>query len=281
MYITFDIGGTKTRIGISKDGKSFENIISFATPKDFEEGMGAIEKHIKDLMGNAEITAMAGGIAGPLDKEKTMAVGGPNISGWHNKPLKEELSKILGVPVHLENDAAMGTLGEANFGAGKGKKVVVYMTISTGVGGARTVDGVLDPSAMGYEPGWQIIDASETLCSDDTCVGKKYLIHHISGADIERHTGKKPYEITDTDFWDNEAHLLAYGLHNIAVIWSPDIIVLGGSMMKEIGIPIEAVRSYTKKEMQIFPEIPEIAHAKLGDELGLYGALAFLKQQEK
>ncbi|OIO32029.1 MAG: hypothetical protein COZ49_00965 [Candidatus Yonathbacteria bacterium CG_4_10_14_3_um_filter_47_65] len=278
MYILFDIGGTNTRVVRSNDLKVFSDVVKYETPKDFAEGISKLVATAQRLAGGEYIEAAAGGIAGPLDAKKTMAVGGPNIPGYHEKPLKSELESHFGAPVHIENDASMGTLGEANFGAGKGYRVVVYMTISTGVGGAQTVNGALSSSSKGFEPGWQIIDAGNTLCSG--CSEYGYLIDYISGASVEKRHGKKPYEITDKDFWENKARLLAYGLNNLAVIWSPDIIILGGSMMKTIGIPVESVRRCLKEVLHIFSEPPIIEKAVLGDELGLYGAMAYIAQKK-
>ena len=279
MYILFDIGATNMRIAASADGKTLDEIRKLPTPKAFEEGIEAFRSAALELAGGERIEAAVGGIAGPLDKEKTMAVGGPNIPGWWNKPLKDSLEKALDTSAHIENDAAIGALGEAIYGAGRGYPIVVYMTISTGVGGARVVNGKIDECAMGFEPGAQIIDAGNALCPGWSERG--YLINYVSGADIERQCGRKPYEITDEKFWDDRARFLAYGLNNITVIWSPDIIVLGGSMMNKIGIPIERVRFYLKEALNIFPSPPLVVKARLGDELSLYGALAYIDQNLK
>jgi len=72
------------------------------------------------------------------------------------------------------------------------------------------------------------------------------------------------------------AKTLAYGLNNIMVMWSPDIIILGGSMMKEIGIPVEAVRRHLTDINKVFPNIPEIEKTDFGDFVGLYGAMALV-----
>ncbi len=279
MYILFDIGATNMRLVASVDGKALGEIRNLATPKEFEKGIEVFKGAALELAGGERIDAVVGGIAGPLDKDKTMAVGGPNIPGWWNKPLKDALEKALTTVAHIENDAAMGTLGEAIYGAGRGYPIVVYITVSTGVGGARVVNGKIDEGAMGFEPGAQIIDAGNALCPGWSERG--YLINYISGADIERQCGKKPYEITDEKFWDDRARFLAYGLNNITVIWSPDIIILGGSMMNEIGIPVERVRYYLKEALNIFPTPPIVEKAKLGDELSLYGALAYINQNLK
>ncbi|MFV1917705.1 MAG: ROK family protein, partial [Patescibacteria group bacterium] len=114
---------------------------------------------------------------------------------------------------------------------------------------------------------------------DDASLG--HLEAHISGAAVEKRYGKKPYEITDDKFWDELARLLAFGLNNTIVHWSPDVVVLGGSMMKKIGIPIDRVKFHLKKILKIFPELPEIKKAELGDLGGLHGALYYLKQVHK
>ena len=74
------------------------------------------------------------------------------------------------------------------------------------------------------------------------------------------------------------ARVLAYGLNNTIVYWSPDIVVIGGSMMKKIGIPIDRVRAHLSGILHIYEELPQVAHSTLGDIGGLYGALALIKK---
>lgn len=270
MYILFDIGGTNMRLAASRDGKTFGEPKIVPTPAHFDEGIAVFKKLSLELADGEKILAAAGGIPGPLNKEKTEVLNAPNLPGWNKKPLKMQLEKATGAKVYIENDAAVAGLGEATYGAGKGKEIVAYLTISTGVGGARIVHGVIDANALGFEPGHHIIQMNST--------GARDLESYISGKAVEKRFGKKPYEITDEAAWDEIAKFLAYGLNNITALWSPDIIVLGGSMMKKIGIPVERVRYHLKHIMKIFPELPQIEKAKLGDAAGLYGALAFLKQ---
>jgi predicted NBD/HSP70 family sugar kinase len=274
MYILFDIGGTKMRV-VSADRKQFlADPVVVSTPKDFNEGMETLKRIIDNLVIGQPVEAIVGGIAGPLNSEKTMLVKSPNLSGWIGHDIKGALAEAYKVPVTLENDAALVGLGEANYGAGRGKDIVVYMTISTGVGGVRIVKGNIDESAQGFEPGHQIIDPDNSLCP--TCEGND-LEAYVSGTAIEKRFGKKPYDIHDDATWDELAKFLAYGLHNTIMHWSPDVIVLGGSMMKEVGIPVPAVRAHLAEIMKIFPTIPEIEKAELADFGGLYGALSYAR----
>lgn len=276
MFLLFDIGGTNMRIAISKDGKSFEEPKIVTTPRDFNEGMERFKKVAEELSGGKKIKAVAGGIASPLGKNKEI-INPPNILGWRGKNLKQELERIFNASVYLENDADLAGLGEALRGAGKGSAVVAYLTIGTGVGGTRIVDGKIDRSAFGFEPGHQIIDAGKFLCPSCEL---NTLESYIGGSHFERRYGRHPQEIKDKEVWDKMARFLAYGLNNIIVLWSPDVVVLGGSMMKEVGIPIERVRYHLKDILKIFPELPLIQKAELGDIAGLYGALEIIRKNK-
>ena len=279
MYLLFDIGGTKTRLATSKDAVSFNTPIIIDTPQKFEEGISAFSTAVNKLVEGEKIEKAVGAVSGPLDKEHSMLVNAPNLKGWNGKPLKKELEKILSAPVVLENDAALVGLGEAVYGAGKGHNIVAYITVSTGVGGARIVGGKIDISSMGFEPGHQIIDFNGQDCPGLGCNGKGHLEGYVSGNALQHRFGKHPAEITDEKVWEELAQWLAIGLNNSIVHWSPDIVVLGGSMMtKTPGISIERVKVHLEKVNHIFPGIPILKIAELEDVGGLYGALELAKQ---
>ena len=177
-------------------------------------------------------------------------------------------------PVFLENDAALTGLGEVWYGAAKGKKIAVFITVSTGVGGSRIVNGKIDANFFGFEPGHQILDIG--ACSGKICKDS-YLLNRISGSAIKKRFNKKPEEISSKKIKDDLSRWLAIGLNNAIVFWSPEIIVLGGSIMNII--PLDKVRGHLRKILKIFPAPPPIKKAALGDLGGLYGALILLKQR--
>lgn len=261
MYVVFDIGGTSMRLGISETGERIDDSQITPTPKNFKEAMLDFGKAVKLLTKGKSVLKAAGGVRA-LNQEKTALIDHPHFPLWVNEPLKERLEEITGCEVYLENDAAMAGLGEATKGAGIGKKIVAYLTISTGVGGARIVDEKIDKNSLGFEPGQMIVSGG-------------YLEAIISGTALEEKHTQKPYLIDDHSIWEEVDKTLAVGLNNICVLWSPDIIVLGGSLMNKISL--YKVQQELKRLLQIFPEPPEVVHSKLDEKAALFGALEYLK----
>ncbi len=272
MYLVFDIGGTNMRIGVSSDGSTITGSRIVPTPQDFDQGILAFKQTADELSGGEKISGIAGGIAGPLDKDKTGLAKSPHIPRWINKPLKPELESIFGCRVILENDTVMGGIGEAVKGAGVGKKIVAYLAIGTGIGGARIVDQRVDSNSLGFEPGHQIIIPDGNLCN---CGGKGHLESYVGGLYIEKIYHQKAEDIKNPAIWDKIAKHLGLGLNNTIVHWSPDVVVLGGSVMKSL--PLDKVAAHLKNELKIFPQVPQIVLATLGHDGGLYGALELLK----
>lgn len=274
MNIVFDIGGTNTRIACSEDGKILStDPVIYPTPQSFQEGLERFSATAEKLSKGIKIGSAVGGIAGLLDREKSMLAFAPNLSDWNNKPLKQELEQRLNTNVFLENDTAMWGLGEALRGAGTGKSIVVYLTVSTGVGGCRIVNKKIDVSSNGFEPGHQIIDPNGPECP---CGGKGHLEAFISGTAMQRKFDMHPRNVIDPEIWSDIERYLAIGLMNTCVFWSPDIIVLGGSMMRSISL--ENVETHLAKLNTVLPVLPKITLSTLGDTGGLLGSLSYIPQ---
>jgi predicted NBD/HSP70 family sugar kinase len=273
MYLLFDIGGTNMRIALSRTGQKIDEIKNITTPPSFEEGISKFKELGMELSRGEKIEGISGGIAGPLDKDKTMLIASPHIAGWVNKPLKLKLEEAIGASVKLENDSLLGGLGEAVYGAGKGKKIVAYIALGTGVGGARFIDGEIDKNSLGFEPGHQIIVPEGDSCN---CGGRGHLESYVGGLNIEKRYQIKAEEISDPKVWDEIARYLAIGLNNTIVHWSPVTIVLGGSVARKI--PLDATQSYLSQYLTIFPDKPLLVPSEL-EYPGLYGALKLLTTQ--
>lgn len=269
MYLLFDIGGTNSKAAVSEDGKSLKNIKKIPTPPNFNQGILALKQLAGEVSAGQTITTVVAGVAGPLDSQKTMLVSSPHIGGWVNKPLKKSLEEIFKIPVALEHEADLEGVGEAAFGAGSGYKIAANLVVGTGIATTRIIDGKIDQNTYGFEAGHQIIVPNGSPCD---CGGRGHLESYVSGSGILKIYGKKGEEIDDPDIWDQMAKYLAIGLNNVAVFWSPEVIILGGAVMQSISM--EAVISYYKQYLKIFPAAPKIIPAKLEDA-ALYGGLKF------
>jgi len=261
VHIIFDIGGTKMRVARKINNEEFTEPIKVETPSEVDEGARTLFELAEKVAEGEEIRGMSGGIAAVFD-EGTIS-NSSNLKGWIGLNF-DKISKEKGFPIIVKNDSAVVGLGEAYFGAGKGSKIVTYITVSTGVGGARIVSGKIDENSLGFEPGQQIINYKELVTLENL----------VSGRSLELRFNKKPYEIIEKEVWEEAARILAVGLHNTIVHWSPDIVVLGGPMMVgSPSIPLGVVRAHLDKTMHIFKKSPRIVLADLQDEGGLYGAL--------
>lgn len=250
------------RFTLSKDGKTFETPFIIPTPKKWS----AVEKHLEEASEHFKDIAHAYGcIAGVLNRERSELVRSPNLPEWIGKPLRKTFSSVFDAPVSFYNDAVLGGMGEAIYGAGQESAILGYLTVGTGVGGARIVNGLADSGVHNFEPGHQLFLPSDAVTLESL----------ISGAYFIKRYGKDFTKSAPAYAWEQAANVLAAGIHNAIVYWSPDTIVLGGSMvLKDPAIPFDIVLKRLKQLLTIYPDLPEIKKAKLGDSSGLYGALS-------
>jgi glucokinase len=275
MYAFLDIGGTKTRVAVSHDGETLATVETLETPQNFSEGVERIAQTLRSLVGNEVPEKLVCGVAGALRKEKDALARASHLPAWNGAPLREELMSRTGITqVFLENDTALVGLGEAHFGAGQGSEILAYLTVSTGVGGVRIVDGAIDKSTYGFEPGHQILDVDTSYL-----VGGAWTAEDIlSGTALERRMGVKAYEVRDPYVWEELARILAIMVHNTILHWSPDTVVLGGSMITgNPSISLEKVQEHLAKIPSPFPELPALRKAELKDRGGVYGGLAYIQ----
>jgi fructokinase len=279
MIVVFDIGGTKTRISYSNNGTDLMEPRIFATPHDFDQGMELLKKGLDQMVGGQGIEYLVGAVAGSLTKNKDELFHSPHLTNWENKPIKNTLTKLTGAKVFLENDAALAGLAEANMGSGKDKKIVAYLTIGTGVGGVRLVGGKIDESMWGFEPGHQILGNVFKDPGKSEELKYYYLDELVGGAGIKFRLGKDPEEITDEHVWKGITDILAIGINNIIVSWSPNVVVLGGGLITSGKIDVTYLTQRVQKIFKIFPQIPEIKKAEIGEFSALHGCLILVKQK--
>lgn len=268
MKLVFDIGATKTRFALS-DGKSLQNIQHFPTDSS-KKGIDLLLEHLNGYLDDQTVTEAAGGIPGQLDHDTGRLTHAPNLPGWMGQRVGRQIAQHLGVPVNIRNDTEVVGLGEAVYGAGQDHSIVVYITVSTGVNGARIVDGAIEPSARGFELGAQRILGPD---------GRMHQLEDLTGgAALERTYGRPPRELHDARIWHKEAEYLANALYETILHWSPDIVVLGGSMMRDIDI--SEIAMILHRLPKVYAAWPRLVAGRLGDDGGLYGAMALLNAKE-
>jgi predicted NBD/HSP70 family sugar kinase len=270
MYIVADIGGTKTRIAGSDDLKNFSDPVIVSTPQAYEEGIAVFTETVLAIAASEPIKAVMAGVAGVFSHDKKMLLRAPHLPLWSKHAFAADLEASLQTNVHIENDTALVGLGEVAAGAGKGASILAYITVSTGVNGARIVEGLIDHAHLGFEVGGQYLSMGADA---------RTLEELVSGSAIAEKYAKPPRDIEkDSPLWEELAGIFAYGLHNTILHWSPDRVVLGGSMFNKVGIPVERVYARLAEIMRKFPELPPIVHASLDDLGGIHGGLARLRQ---
>jgi len=262
MYLLFDIGGTKTRLAVSEDLASFDEPLIFDTEQNFSGGIIKLHENIKKITGGKKIKAVVGGMAGVFDKDRIKLLKSPNLPDWENKLVTYEIERICGVKPEIYNDADLAALGEAVFGSGRDGKIVAYMTVSTGIGGGLIIDKKIQERTYGFEPGHMIMNP-------DT---KERLQDLIGGRNLEKKYKIPAKEITDPIIYKEITRLLGVALHNVIMLWSPDTIIMGGGISRDLDM--EEIEDAIKENMVIFPEIPKVKRAELGSLNGVWGALA-------
>jgi glucokinase len=229
------------------------------------------------------LKAIGIGAPGPILYEQGIVMGAPNLPGWKRVKLKQILQREFKVPVFVDNDANCAALAELKFGAGRGLKNIIFLTISTGVGGGIIIDGQLYRGTMGAagEFGHMIVDSKGYRCG---CGNVGCLEAQASGRAIKRRTGMdaisvelaarqgdpkaiKAIQIT--------AHYLAIGIANLVNIFNPEMVIVGGGLSNMRELLLAPIRQEFKKYAMTLPaRSVKIVKAKLGTKAGVYGAAA-------
>lgn len=282
MYLFFDVGATNTRFGYSNDGKKISSLAISKTARYFDDFVADLDSFLKkNEKKNPEI--IIGGCPGNIDEVNKVIKISRNLPNWVGKPVGEILSREFKAKVILKNDSALAGLGEAVYGAGRGFNIVAYLTISTGVGGARIVNSRIDKNTYGFEPGYQIIDIDGSV--DARFLSRKesygnsygYLQRLISGKDLFEKFGDLPENIKEKKIWNEIIKYLSAGVINTIVYWSPEVVVIGGGLTKSNFFDLGKVINNLEEMNKIFLKLPEIKKSELGDFAGLYGALHLIK----
>jgi glucokinase len=173
LVVGVDLGGTQIRTAVLR-GPALLARVSMLTGDDsspqsvIPRMVNAVHQVLADVHISIEDIAGIGiGAPGPLNGRTGVVFSPPNLLNWENVPLRDLFAQVFGVPVFVENDANVGALGEYMFGAGRGTQEMVYLTVSTGIGGGIISNGqlVVGATGMAGELGHMSVDMHGPLCN--------------------------------------------------------------------------------------------------------------------
>ncbi|MFC3884696.1 ROK family protein [Bacillus songklensis] len=250
-------------------------------------------KMTQRLQTYSKAKAIGIGAPGPLDAKKGIILGPPNLPGWDYVPLKDIMEQRIALPVVVDNDANAAALAEAHFGAGAGYESVFYITVSTGVGGGFVYNKqvIKGANSCAGEIGNMIITntgpshpvlnkGSLELLASGTALqraGKQQL--NLQGDAGELFRLAQNGDPTAKDIIEEFINYLAIGIANVIHTVDPDIIVLGGGVMKSKDSFMTELREKVKD--CVYPQLRQsvrIEPALLGTKAGIVGAAMLPKQ---
>ena len=297
MIAAIDIGGTKIAVGIVNESGVI--LSKLETPTDahrgYAKGIERVVSMLRETARNAgvEISGIGIGSTGMVYPSSGAFGDVDFLPGWEGNNPVNDLANVFNVSVALENDADASALGEASWGAGKGKSRLIYVTVGTGIGGGIILDGKLYRGADMAHPeiGHQVIDPSGPLCTcgfrgcwESLATGPAMVTWFKMNATADH---RYPAELSAQQICqlaqqgdelacraaDREAHLLGLGLANLINLFVPDAIVLGGSVMKSASLFLGGIRKTINQGCRFVPfEKTELALASLGADANLIGA---------
>ena len=261
------------------------------------------------IQAQAPLAAVGVSFGGPVDAARGLVRLSHHVPGWEEMPLREWLEERLGVPAAVDNDANAGALGEHRFGAGQGYDSLMYITVSTGVGGGWILNGQLWRGADGMagEIGHVVVDPAGPvcLCGKRGCVerlasgpyiaqrarewlkaqpDRGRILRALAGGDLEAITAKLVAQAAaqgDDLAWEAlevAAWGLGVGIGNAANLMNPRCFVLGGGVTKAGERFWEVVRRTARQTA--LPEVHfDVVPAALGDDAPLWGAIALAEDR--
>ena len=304
--VAVDIGGTHIRVAVYEPDSIAPVAHQRTRSLGNEPGVyKRLEQAIESVWPQEKVSAIGVASPGPLDPHTGTILATPNILEWQYFPLTTKLSQHFNVPAFLDNDANMAGLAEWQFGAGKGHENIVYLTISTGIGGGVISQGCLLQGfrGMGAELGHMIIDPNGPICG---CGHRGHVESFCSGPSIARYVAEQlavgqksslqsqpkagTVQIADAaragdvlaiSAFERAGYYLGIAVANYLATFDPSILIFGGGV-SQVGELLfkpfeESLRKHTFHPHYLDHLV--ITKAALGDDAGLLGALALARMK--
>jgi glucokinase len=305
LAIGVDIGGTKVAGGVVDDEGQVIDTARRDTPgHDVDETERVIAEVVGELAKRHDVVAVGIGAAGWIANDRATVLFSPHLA-WRNEPLRDALADRIGSPVTVENDANAAAWAEYRFGAAQGARVVVCVTLGTGIGGGLVVSGVLYRGAygVGTEYGhmtvvpdgrrcacgnrgcWEMYASGTALARDarelaDISPVAAHRLLELAGGDRANLTGPlvtqaaREGDPAAVEIYTTMGRWLGRGLANLAAIIDPVVFVIGGGVSEAGDLLIVPARDTFRHSLtgRGFRPAADVKLARLGPEAGLVGA---------
>ncbi|MBI4188738.1 MAG: ROK family protein [Chloroflexi bacterium] len=314
--LAIDIGGTKIITAlISDEGKmlarEYHLTLADEGPQAVIDRMLSAADHLLGLknMSWSQLHSISIAAAGIIDMERGVVTLSPSLSGWRDIPLRDIVADRGKVKTFLINDASAAALAEHRIGTGKGVSNLIYITVSTGIGGGIIVNDELYLGASGGagEIGHMTIDVNgpRCPCGNTGCLemlasgtamareavrrigsGEKSVLTDMAEGKMENITAEKialaakQGDALSLAVIGRTAGYLGIGIVNLVNIFNPEMIIVGGGVAKMGDLLLEPVRQVVReKAFPLFTRGLRIVPSQLGDDAGVFGAALFAFQQ--
>ena len=306
--IGMDLGGTNIKTSLFT--KDFSVVAEQRTPTMVSLGSeGVLQRmadNIRELLLKAgaaaeEVEVMGMGVPGLLDIEKGISLFSPNFPQWENVPIAGWFKERLGIPVFIDNDVRVNLYGECYFGAGKGKKNVVLLTLGTGLGAGVMIDGHILYGATGSmgEIGHMNMyrEGRPCRCKSSGCLGRYVSALGLLRTVKEKIEAKEKTVLTDwvkdpeeitaemvsrafdegdqlaREAMEETGEILGFGLVNVINLYNPECVIIGGGMSAAGERLLSKAREVVDTHaLEISRKACTIVTASLGDASGMLGA---------
>jgi glucokinase len=299
-----DVGGTNIKLGLVDPSQRVidrTNLITKSFTRDRKKLIDAIVAQIvgiieKNGLTSKDIHGVGIGLPGLIDTPNGIVHLLPNIPGWRNVPLKKILESRLKNRVFLENDVNLIALGEWKYGAGRGAKNMVCMTLGTGVGAGLVLDNRLyrGPGFAAGELGHMPLNEEGPACGCggygcfERYVGNGQLMAQAAGVMKKKDiTLEEMRELAEKGnpkalkFWKQVATHVGNGLIGTINLLNPERIVIGGGVSNNYAFLFPTVREIIRKRAMVTQaSMVKVVRAALGNDAGILGAQVLVNEEK-
>ena len=264
IYGGIEAGGTKFVCAVADDQGRIQARTQFPT----QAPQPTISQAVDFFRAFPDLAAVGIASFGPISLAEGRITSTPK-PGWQNFAIVDAVKTALKVPVAFDTDVNAAAVGEGKWGAAQSLDTFLYLTVGTGIGGGAVVGGRVIHGL--HHPEMGHIRIPHQGAFRGVCPYHEDCLEGLaSGKAIElRFKGAEPPD----DYWDEEARLLALGLVNWICTLSPQLIIMGGGVMKKEGL-FPKIRSNVAQLINNYVPIPEIVPPNLRDDAGVLGAVA-------